>query len=119
MHLDDLCSEGLDGGQDQLLMLQGGDAEAQNVSEDKQRSALELHKDSEPHLSHSITLPPPCFTLPLPLHSSVVLEVLGAHRLRGLQLMYRIFSGAKVRPNIKILVSNVKIHLQFSFCFMK
>lgn len=31
VHLNDLGSEGLDGGQDQLLVLQGGDSKAQHV----------------------------------------------------------------------------------------
>ncbi len=35
MHLDDLGSEGLDGSQDQLLVLEGSDAKAQYISVDK------------------------------------------------------------------------------------
>lgn len=34
VHLDDLGSEGLDGGQDQLLVLKGRDAKAQYISVD-------------------------------------------------------------------------------------
>lgn len=46
VHLDDLSSQRLDGGQDELLMVQRGDAEAQHISADRggggERSAPQL-----------------------------------------------------------------------------
>lgn len=47
MHLDNLGSEGLDSSQDQLLVLQGGDAQTQHISAQTESKGVKGEKKSD------------------------------------------------------------------------
>lgn len=50
VHLDDLGSEGLDGGQDQLLVFQGRDSKAQHISGGGKAQEVSRRKSGETKL---------------------------------------------------------------------